>query len=115
MGSLLYYACAVDNKVLVTLSTISISVRQAKATVNTKACVKILLDYMATYPNGRIVYQASDTILCGHADAGYLNKTNAQSWAGSHIYLLKNDPILKFDRAILTLAKFVMTSAAEEE
>ena len=75
MGSLLYYARAVDKKLLVCLS--AISVRQAKATVLTETYVNILLNYVATYPNNGIVYRAGDMILCDHTDAGYLNETNA--------------------------------------
>ena len=116
VGSLLYYTCTVNSKLLVALSVIS--VWQEQATVYTKTCVKILLDYVAMYPNDRIVYEASDMILCGHANAGYLNKTNAWSWAGAHIYLSENDPILQLNGANLTIAtsiKFVMASSAEAE
>jgi hypothetical protein len=54
IGSLLYYAHAVDNKLLVALS--AIAARQAKATVATEQAVNLLLDYVATYPNNGIVY-----------------------------------------------------------
>ncbi len=54
IGSFLYYARAVDNKLLVALS--AIAVHQAKATVTTKQAVNLLLDYVATYPNNGIVY-----------------------------------------------------------
>ncbi len=57
-------------------------------------------------------------ILCAHANAGFLNKTNSHSWAGAHIYLSKNDPFPRFNCAILSVAqiiKFVMASAAEAE
>jgi hypothetical protein len=54
IDSLLYYAHAVDNKLLVTLS--AVAARQAKATVATKQAVNLLLDYVATYPNNGIVY-----------------------------------------------------------
>jgi hypothetical protein len=46
VGSLLYYAHAVDNKLLVALS--AIAARQAQATVATKQAVHHLLDYIAT-------------------------------------------------------------------
>jgi hypothetical protein len=49
----LYYARAVDNKLLVTLS--AITAHQAKATVATELAVTLLLDYVATYPNDGIV------------------------------------------------------------
>ncbi len=49
VGSLLYYAQAVDNKLLVALSTIAAC--QAKATITTEQAVNLLLNYVATYPN----------------------------------------------------------------
>jgi hypothetical protein len=85
VGSLLYYARAVDNKLLVALS--AIAAHQAKATVPTEQAVHLLLNYVvATYPNDVIVYQASNMILCGHADAGFLDKINSFSRAGAHIF-----------------------------
>jgi hypothetical protein len=54
LGTLLYYARAVDNKLLVALS--AIAAHQAKATVATEQVVDLLLDYVATYPNDGIVY-----------------------------------------------------------
>ncbi len=90
VGSVLYYARAVDNKLLVALS--AIAARQATATIATEQAVHLLLDYVATYPNDGIVYRSSDMILCAHSDAGFLNETNAQSRAGAHIFLSENDP-----------------------
>jgi hypothetical protein len=116
VGSLLYYARAVDNKLLVVLS--AIAARQAKATVATEQAVDLLLDYVATYPNDGIVYHASNMILCAHADAGLLNKTNSCSRVGAHIYLLEDNPFLQFNGTILSIAqiiKFVMASAAKSE
>ncbi len=57
-------------------------------------------------------------ILCAHADAGFLNKTNSRSRAGAHIYLSENDPFPCFNGAVLSIAQiitFVMASAAEAE
>jgi hypothetical protein len=89
-GSILYYARAVDNKQLVALS--AIATRQAKATIATEQAVDLLLDYVATYPNDSTIYRASDMILCDHANAGFLNKTDSCSKAGAHIYLLEDNP-----------------------
>jgi hypothetical protein len=116
VGSLLYYAIAVDNKLLVTLS--AIAARQAYATVATEQAVHLLLDYVATYPADGIVYRSSDMVLCAHADAGFLNETNSCSRAGAHIFLSEDDPFPRFNGAILSIAqiiKFVMASAAESE
>jgi hypothetical protein len=112
VGSLLYYAWAVDNKLLVALS--AIAARQAKATVSIEQAVDLLLNYVATYPNDGIVYHASDMTLCAHPDAGFLNKTISRSRASAHIYLLEDDPFPRFNGAILSIAqiiKFVMASA----
>jgi hypothetical protein len=107
--SLLYYAHAVDNKLLVALS--AIAAKQFKATVITEHAVHLLLDYVAIYPNDSIVYHASDMILCAHADAGFLNESQSHSHAGAHIFLLENDPYPRFNGAVLSIAqiiKFVM-------
>jgi hypothetical protein len=71
VGLHLYYARAVDNKLLIALS--AIAARQAKATVATEQAVGLLLDYIATYSNDGIVYQASNMILCAHANTSFLN------------------------------------------
>jgi hypothetical protein len=116
VGSLLYYAQAVDNKLLVALS--AIAAHQSCATVATEQAVHLLLDYVATYPSDGIVYQLSYMILCAHADVGFLNKANSCSRAGAHIYLSKNDPFPRFNGAVLSITqiiKSVMASAAKAE
>ena len=54
VGSLLYYAQAVDNKLLVALSVIV--ARQSCATVATEQAVHLLLDYVVTYPSDGTIY-----------------------------------------------------------
>ena len=55
VGSLLYYARAVDNKLLIALN--AIASRQSKVTVHTEQLVHTLLDYyVARYPNNGIIY-----------------------------------------------------------
>jgi hypothetical protein len=99
----LYYACTVDNKLLVPLS--AIAARQAKAPVAMEQAVHLLLDYVATYPNDSIVYWASNMILCAHADAGFLNGSNSCSRAGAHIFLSEDDPFPQFNGAVLSLPR----------
>jgi hypothetical protein len=114
IGSLLYYARAVDNKLLVALNAIAAC--QSKATIRMEQLVHTLLDYEATYPNDGIVYRASDMVLCVHTDASYLNETKSRSRAGAHIYLLEDDLIPRFNGVVLTIAtiiKFVMAAKAE--
>ena len=52
VGSILWYAIAVDMTVLMALSTIAS--QQSKATKNTWNAVKQLLDYLASYPDATI-------------------------------------------------------------
>jgi hypothetical protein len=88
--SLLYYARAVDKKLLVALS--AISAHQAHATIATEQAVHLLLDYGASYPSDGIVYWASNMILCTHTDKGFIYKTNSCSRASAHIFLSENNP-----------------------
>ncbi len=116
VGSLLYNARAVDNKLLVALS--AIAAHQAKAIIATEQAVDLILNYVATYPNEDIVYWANNMILFAHVDAGLLNKTNSCSRAGAHIYFLEDDAFPWFNGAILSIAqiiKFVKALAAESE
>ncbi len=116
LGSLVYYARAVDNKLLVALN--AIASRQSKATVHMEQLVHTLLDYVATYPNDGIIYRASNMVLCAHADTSYLNETKSRSRARAHIYLSEDDPIPHLNGAVLTIAttiKFVMALTAEAE
>eukprot|EP00804_Cyclotella_cryptica_P001892 CCRYP_007355-RA/>CCRYP_007355-RA protein AED:0.47 eAED:0.41 QI:0/-1/0/1/-1/0/1/0/271 len=114
VGSLLYYARAVDNKLLVALSTISS--HQTVANQNTATAVHQLLDCVATYPNDGITYHASSVILAAHSDASSLTEAGSHSRAGPHIFLSENDPIPRHNIPILTISqiiKYVMASAAE--
>jgi hypothetical protein len=51
---LLFYAQAVNNKLLVALS--AVAAQQSHATIATKQAVHLLLDYVATYPSYGIIY-----------------------------------------------------------
>ena len=113
VGELLYMGRAVNNKLLVELSTIG-SQKEA-ATVETAKKIKQLLDYVATYPDNGILFLASDMILAAHTDAGFLKESKACSRVGSHILLSENDPKPKLNGPILTISqiiKYAMASAA---
>ena len=92
--ALLYYGCAVNNKLMVALS--AIGYQQAAATVDTSTAVYQLLDYIAIYPHDGITYRASDMILAAHSDASYLKKRMSRSRAGSHNFSWKMTPHLHF-------------------
>jgi hypothetical protein len=77
MGSILYYAQAVDRTVLMALS--SITVKQTKTTEKTMDRCRHLLDYLATNEMAKIRFHASVMILNIHSDASYLSETRACS------------------------------------
>jgi hypothetical protein len=82
VGSLLYYARAVDATMLPAINEISGS--QASPTQKTKNACTMLLDYAATYPLAIIRYYASNMALNVDTDAAYLVLPNAQSCFASH-------------------------------
>jgi hypothetical protein len=122
VGSLLYYARAVDATMLPAINEISGS--QASPTQKTKNACTMLLDYAATYPLAIIRYYASDMALNVDTDAAYLVLPNARSRYAGH-YILSDTPPPppeipnpRPNGAILTVCKTirnVMTSAAEAE
>ena len=60
VGSILYYACAVDMTVLMALS--SIAVEQTCATEKTMHRCTQLLDYLAGHSDAKVCFHASDMI-----------------------------------------------------
>ena len=117
VGTLLWYARAVDPTLRVALS--AIAAQQSKATEKTMEATKQLLDYCATHPDAIIRYLASDMQLIVHSDSSYLNEPDARSRAGGHYYLgnkppkpdINNGPIL----TLTTVLGVVLSSAAEAE
>ncbi len=84
MGSILYYARAVDMTVLMVLS--SIAVEQMKATEKTMGRCIQLLDYLVSNSEAKVRFHASDMIMNIHSDASYLSKTKARSRACGHFF-----------------------------
>ena len=85
VGSLLYYARAVDNTILMAVN--DIGAQQANATESTEKQAHKLLNYLATHPNASITYKASAMKLRVHSDASYLSASNSRSRAGGYFYL----------------------------
>ena len=102
VGVLLFYGRAVDNKLLVAIN--AIGSQQAHAIEETNKAVATLLDYVATYPEDGILYRASDMILAAHSGAGFHNESKGRIRTGAHIFLSDNDPIPRWNGAILTIA-----------
>ena len=89
VGTFLYYARAIDPTILPALN--EISTQQSKPTKKTLAKTKMLLDYMATYPNARMRFVAGTMQLLVESDAAYLVLPNAKSRFAGH-YMLASKP-----------------------
>jgi hypothetical protein len=118
MGTLLYYASAVDPTLITPINVLASE--QSNATEVTADKVIKLLNYCNTHPETKIRYHASDMILHTHSDASYLSENEAKSRAGGFFYMGSNTTTDKklTNRAILIISKVlkhVMSSAAEVE
>jgi hypothetical protein len=116
IGVLLYYARAVDSTMLVALG--SLASKQTKATTNTMAAARQLLDYAATHPDAKIRFRHSDMILQVHSDASYLSESEARSRAGGISFLAGTDHDPNINGAIhvhSSIMKNVLSSATEAE
>ena len=121
-GLFLYYSRGCDPTIIVALNEISNS--QASPTEHTKAACNMLLDYLATHPDAKIRYHASDMVLAVCSDAAYLVLPNARSRAAGHFFLTSlasatsSPPTPTPNGAVHVLCKTLRTvaaSAAEAE
>ena len=125
LGTLLYYARAIDNTMLVAISTLaSVQATGTKATLN--AAIH-LLNYCATHPDAKIRFTASDMILHVHSDASYLSVHGARSRVGGFFFLSQTPPPTGYTATSPTaptngpihvnsiIMQNVMSSAAEAE
>ena len=116
VGAPLWVSRAVNNKLLVALSTIGS--HQASSTEETNKAINQLLDYCSTYPDYGILYRAINMILDGHSDAGFNNKTKVRSRSGAHIFFSEHESITSLIGPVLTIAqimKYVVSSEADSE
>ena len=118
-GVFLFYARAVDSTMLMSLS--AIASRQANPTHDTMKKTLQFLDYVATHPDAKIQFRASDMCLNIHSDASYLSEPRARSRiAGVHFLgSIPEDhkPIIinGFVHVVSNILKCVVASAAEAE
>jgi hypothetical protein len=117
VGSLLYYARAIDNSILPALNTIAAS--QAKPTKKTRDLCNHLLDFVACHQQVTLRYKASDMILNIDSDAAYLVEPYARSRIAGYFQLNSPRDQHKFvNGAILIECKtlrHVVASSAEAE
>jgi hypothetical protein len=129
IGTLLFYARAVDSTMLVALG--SLASAQAKGTQATAQAATHLLNYCATHPDAVVAFHKSGMGLHAHSDASYLSEREARSRVAGIFFLSDcalvdatpqqpdpNSPPPPFNGAVLVVSsilKSVMSSAAEAE
>eukprot|EP00957_Ditylum_brightwellii_P084821 6449654-Ditylum_brightwellii.AAC.1 len=124
LGTLLFYAQAVDPTMLASIN--SIAVQQAVSTKQTAATIVKLLNYAATHPDAVVRYNASGMVLQIHSDVSYMSEPKARSCAGGHFFMseeVKNPATAQEDEvptnglvhAVCEIIRNVMASSAEAE
>jgi hypothetical protein len=121
IGVYLFYARAIDSTMIVTLS--DLAAQQTQASEQTLQKANQLLDYLASNPDFKVRYHASDMQLAIESDASYLSAYNARSRVGGYHYLTSSvtdpsKPAPPKNGAVLVLSnilKNVVSSAAEAE
>ncbi len=119
VGSILYYAWAIDMTVLMALSTIA--AKQTTATKRTLEKCTQLMDYLAHNADAKVRFHASNMIMKIHLDASYLSEAKARNRACGHFFmgwLLKNGNPIKLNSIFhvsATILRFVVASAAKAE
>jgi hypothetical protein len=116
VGSILYYARAVDPTMLTIC--LRISSEQAAPTEAVKAHAVRLLQYAARYPNNELVFQKSKMHLIIQADASFNSRTKGRSVAGGIAYCGDvDDPTTENGmlHAISSIIDVVCASAGEAE
>ena len=112
VGSLLYYARAVDSMLLIALGTIA--GERNKPTATTAKAITQILNYVTTHPLAVIKYEASPMQLHIHSDASYLSVAKAGSHAAGHFFVT-NPKVIQPNEPIHTVSNNVMALVAESE
>ena len=90
LGTLLFYARAIDSTMVAAIGTIA--TQQAKGTKTTMEAITHLLNYCATHPDATVRFIASDMVLWVESDASYLTAPKARSRAAGYHYLSSRPP-----------------------
>jgi hypothetical protein len=124
LGTLLFYARAVDVTMLPAIGTIA--TQQASATEETLEATTHLLNYCATHPDAIVRFSASDMVLHVDSDASYLSASKARSRAAGY-HFLSSKPVEPPDpnapppptngpiTVLCTIMREVVSSASEAE
>jgi hypothetical protein len=87
-GTLLYYARAVDPKLIMPVNVLDSE--QTRATADTADKTIKFLNYCNTHPEATLRYHASDMILNIHSEASYISEREAKSGTGEFFYMDSN-------------------------
>ena len=115
-GVFLFYARAVDSRMLTALS--AISSEQATPTENTMKKCKQFLYYAASQEETILTYTKSGMVLAIHSGASYLSESKAISRARGHWFMTGNEEIPANNGAVMNFSqiiKAVISSTAEAE
>ena len=107
VGSLLFYARAVDPTMLTAVS--HISSEQARPTVKVMDAATRLLRYAAAFPNHELVFHACDMQLYAQSDASYLSRSGARSVAGGLFYCGNTDDPIPINGPLLAVSSIIPT------
>ena len=120
LGTLLYYARAVDSTLLTAIG--ELATEQSVGTKHTMDKLTQLLNYCASHPDATIRYTASDMVLAVESDASYLSVTKGRSRAAGFFFLTNHRSAstdsFKSNGAVHVLCHImreVLSSAAEAE
>ena len=115
LGSLLYYARAIEHTMLPALN--ELSTEQASPTNKTLKKLEHLVEYVVTHPDATIRYRASNMVMNVDSDAAYLVLPKAKSRIAGYCYFSEANGT-KYNAPFLLLCKtlkHVVTSTAEAE
>ena len=116
VGKFQFIARAIDGTMQTALS--SIAINQADPTEETMRRIKQFLDYAASQEEPVLTFCASDMVLSGHSDAGYLNEQHARSRVGGHWFCSEDRDVPNDNGAVLNIMqviKAVMPSTTKAE
>ena len=120
LGTLLFYARAIDSTMLTAIG--ELATEQFQATKTTMEKLSQLLNYCAAHPDTTVRFTASAMILAVESDASYLSVVNGRSRAAGYFFLTNkrasHNNQYKLNGAVHVLCHImqeVLSSAAEAE
>ena len=120
LGTLLFYARAIDSTMLTAIG--ELATEQSQATKSTMEKLSQLLNYCAAHPDATVRFTASDMILAVESDASYLSVVKGRSRAAGYFFLTNKlaSPTSTYKpngavHVLCHIMREVLSSAAEAE